>query len=252
MSKEKRALTLFGMLFGALLQYPSVFFKDIASIFRDEKEISIPNVPEKLDLSSNKMWIKAELHQHHLYEISLPELLNLYKDEGYSFIMIALKDNERRFFPEEYSTDELLVVEGVEQAFKSADKKFLHAHQRLFIDGYGHVVIQAERLTLSSIRSALLSGAFYASEHHHKARVKRYMPDISSGEVYLEIESDKENKIRFIGKDSNLLKEVKGDEAIYKIKGDEIYIRAEVVDSEGKRLFLQPVFLSGIKENPYV
>lgn len=34
-----------------------------------------------------------------------------------------------------------------------------------------------------------------------------------------------------------------GDKAIYKIKGDEMYIRAEVVDSKGKRLFLQPVYV---------
>lgn len=343
MNKKNNLLKVFGIILLALFQLLGILLNNIGycvtSNLVNEKEISIPAVPEKLDSDNNKIWIKAELHQHYLYDISLPELLKLYKDEKYNFIIIALKDTEKEYFPEQYSTDELLVIEGVEQAFKSFSGKFLHFNafrmdgpfrftdfwtveqglkqlqernkdvilminhpadkkwemedlknavengaklfelnsdgdapiayaanlwdkllservrtwgvlsndhrvpQMLFIEGFGYIVIQSEKLAFDSIRNAILNGAFYASEHHHKAKVKKYIPDIDKRKIYLEVDSDGKNKIRFIGKNGNILMEKSGNNAVYKVKGDEMYIRAEVIDSDGRILFLQPVFL---------
>lgn len=47
---------------------------------------------------------------------------------------------------------------------------------------------------------------------------------------------------RFIGKDGNILSEVKSETASYEIKGNEMYIRVEVMSSSGKMLYTQPIY----------
>jgi hypothetical protein len=48
---------------------------------------------------------------------------------------------------------------------------------------------------------------------------------------------------RFIGKDGRVLATVSGLRPSYRIKGDEGYVRASIIDSDGRRAWTQPVFL---------
>ena len=49
-------------------------------------------------------------------------------------------------------------------------------------------------------------------------------------------------RIRFIGAGGRLLQESVGPKATYFIRGDEPYVRAKVIDSNGKSAWCQPVF----------
>ncbi|MEJ1963680.1 MAG: hypothetical protein WDO56_19815 [Gammaproteobacteria bacterium] len=48
---------------------------------------------------------------------------------------------------------------------------------------------------------------------------------------------------RFIGKGGRVLAEVRGHQPHYLIRGDEGYVRADIVDSNGNRAWTQPVFV---------
>ncbi len=47
----------------------------------------------------------------------------------------------------------------------------------------------------------------------------------------------------FIGKDGTVLKKADGLNAAYSIRGDELYVRAKVIASNGELAFCQPVFI---------
>ena len=46
----------------------------------------------------------------------------------------------------------------------------------------------------------------------------------------------------FIGKDGAVLSEVRGLSPEYRFKGDEQYVRASIIDSDGRRAWTQPAF----------
>jgi hypothetical protein len=50
--------------------------------------------------------------------------------------------------------------------------------------------------------------------------------------------------VQFIGKGGRVLKEEISNPASYQIRGDEGYVRARVIDSNGFRAWMQPVMLS--------
>jgi hypothetical protein len=50
--------------------------------------------------------------------------------------------------------------------------------------------------------------------------------------------------IRFIGRDGKLLAEAATASSHYEFKGNEMYVRAVVVDSEKKKAWIQPTFLA--------
>jgi len=52
----------------------------------------------------------------------------------------------------------------------------------------------------------------------------------------------KENKYLFIGKDGKILKEVTGEFGEYKLEGNELYVRAQVISEHGAMLWTQPVY----------
>ena len=56
-------------------------------------------------------------------------------------------------------------------------------------------------------------------------------------------EADFMYRIRFIGSGGRTLKENGTSEAYYEFQGDEGYVRAEIVDSDGAKAWVQPVFL---------
>jgi len=50
---------------------------------------------------------------------------------------------------------------------------------------------------------------------------------------------------RFIGNGGKVLAEVAGLNPAYNVKGNEGYVRAALIDSNGKRAWTQPVFTDG-------
>jgi hypothetical protein len=106
--------------------------------------------------------------------------------------------------------------------------------------GHGWVVVRAPRLGAREILAALERGDFYASTGVELADVQvsparytlRFVPEPSSRYT-----------TRFIGKDGRVLLESFANPATYEMKGDEGYVRAVVMESNGKRAWTQPVML---------
>ena len=103
--------------------------------------------------------------------------------------------------------------------------------------GRGWVMVRAENLASDEIIQALKSGDFYASTG---VIIKDYK--ITSRSYSVEVKKDPgiEYTIRFIGcmkghKEAEILYEVKGPKAQYKISGDELFVRAKIISSKPKK-----------------
>ena len=114
--------------------------------------------------------------------------------------------------------------------------------------GKAWIMIQARELTLDAIMDALRRGHFYASTG---VALKDYHFD--SNGISMTIDppfawksTEKETVLyqtRFIGRDGRVLADLAGLSPHYQFKGDEEYVRASIIDSDGRRAWTQPVFL---------
>jgi hypothetical protein len=108
------------------------------------------------------------------------------------------------------------------------------------IPGKGWIMVRAKELTVEAIIDALKQGDFYASTGVELLDVK-----ITNDEYRVEIKPDTYLKYTtfFIGKDGKILKEDHNPTAIYRFKGDELYVRARVFCTSGALAVTQPYFL---------
>ena len=92
--------------------------------------------------------------------------------------------------------------------------------------------------------AALEGGDFYASTGVELLDVQR-----STRRVEIRIKPDAWSRYttRFIGKDGRVLAESAANPAVYDIKGDEGYVRAVVLESNGKKAWVQPVMLGAAR-----
>ncbi len=106
--------------------------------------------------------------------------------------------------------------------------------------GRAWVVVRSSELSQEAIVSALAAGDFYASSGVTLAEL-----ETSRSDIYLRVEPEKGALYwtDFIGKDGMILSQVEGTEAVYRIRGDEGYVRAQVMSSRGFKAWTQPVFL---------
>jgi hypothetical protein len=106
--------------------------------------------------------------------------------------------------------------------------------------GKGWIYVRAARLGAREIIDALDRGDFYASTGVE-------LTDISfaNGRMSVAVKAEQSSKyrIRFIGKDGKVLKEVPGPAGDYQVTGGEGYVRAVIFESNGKRAWGQPVFV---------
>jgi len=104
--------------------------------------------------------------------------------------------------------------------------------------GLGWVVVRAPSLTADAILSALARGDFYASTGVEltdiQATPKRLV-------VTIKELSYARYTVQFIGKGGRVLAEVSASPYQYDIVGDEGYVRARVLDSNGQMAWTQPV-----------
>jgi hypothetical protein len=107
--------------------------------------------------------------------------------------------------------------------------------------GRGWVAVRAARLDAASLMQALERGEFYASTGVE-------LTDIRATEDAMLVEVRPTNyskyRIQFIGRDGRLLQESPEPTATYKFQGDEGYVRARVLESNGRMAWVQPVVVS--------
>jgi hypothetical protein len=106
--------------------------------------------------------------------------------------------------------------------------------------GRGWVVVRAPRLDASSLMEAFDRGDFYASTG---VELTDYEASAKKISVTVKATSFSKYRVQFIGKGGRLLREVTEPTASYDIRGDEGYVRARVLESNGRMAWCQPVMI---------
>jgi hypothetical protein len=108
------------------------------------------------------------------------------------------------------------------------------------LPGKGWIYVRAAELSPKTILEAMEKGDFYAS-----TGVELIDYQVSDKEITIKINENKTSKYRveFIGKDGKVLSEAINNPAVYQFRGDEMYVRAKIIESNGKFAWTQPVML---------
>ncbi len=107
--------------------------------------------------------------------------------------------------------------------------------------GRGWVVVRAAKLEARLLLEAMERGEFYASTGVVIDDVKVQAKSVS---VAVKPDAFAKYRIQFIGKGGRILREVAEPTATYTITGDEGYVRARVLESNGRMAWIQPVVVS--------
>ena len=104
--------------------------------------------------------------------------------------------------------------------------------------GQGWVYVRAPRLESRTLVEALERGEFYSS-----TGVELQSINVTSSSMTITIKTEPQSKYRvqFIGRQGVVLSEAIASPAVYSFKGDESYVRAKVLESNGKAAWVQPV-----------
>lgn len=108
------------------------------------------------------------------------------------------------------------------------------------LPGKAWVVVRVETRDAKSIVEALQRGDFYAS---NGVEILDYTATAKELAVHAKVKNLAHYRVQFIGRDGRVLQETAGAEAKYAIRGDEGYVRAKVIDSNGRMAWMQPVFV---------
>ncbi len=108
--------------------------------------------------------------------------------------------------------------------------------------GHGWVMVRAAGLSAIEIVRALEQGDFYASTG---VTLRDYSANLAEIKIDIAEEPQSQSRyvVQFIGRGGKILKEVTTNPAVYAFKGDEFYVRAKIIESNGKLAWTQPVFL---------
>lgn len=106
------------------------------------------------------------------------------------------------------------------------------------LPGKGWIVVRAEQLSPRAVLGALESGNFYASTG---VELKDYEVDAKSLKITINELKSSKYRVQFIGKNGDILSETITNPAVYQFRGDEIYVRARIIESNGKMAWTQPV-----------
>ena len=106
--------------------------------------------------------------------------------------------------------------------------------------GRGWVMVRATRLERRAILDAMERGDFYASTG---VTLADYQATATSIAVKVAPTTFSKYRIQFIGKGGRVLSERADASATYEIKGDEGYVRARVLESNGLVAWCQPVIV---------
>ncbi len=104
--------------------------------------------------------------------------------------------------------------------------------------GRGWVVVRAERLAARPIIDALERGDFYASTG---VELSDYQVTDKAITITIKEKDVSKYRVQFIGKSGRVLKEVASSPATYAFGGGEGYVRAKIIESNGRLAWTQPV-----------
>ena len=104
--------------------------------------------------------------------------------------------------------------------------------------GRGWVMVRSAQLEADALLAALESGNFYASTGVVLDEVEATSTALS---VRVKIEGTSKYRIRFIGRGGQVLHEASEPTATYTFTGSEGYVRAKVLESNGRVAWVQPV-----------
>jgi hypothetical protein len=196
-------------------------------------------------------------HPNLLWSVELKDLLPL--DSPYLFEVwngypasnnLGGRDGEGHDSPSsEALWDELLSRGKTVWAVGSDDSHAYHS----FDDpetphpGRAWVEVCAPELSATAITNALKQGRFYASTG---VRLQHYGVDSQGISIDIQQLPDWSSNLttvtryitRFVGQYGKLLNEVRGTSPHYAFRGTESYVRASIIDSDGRRAWTQPVF----------
>ncbi|HYE89282.1 MAG TPA: CehA/McbA family metallohydrolase [Vicinamibacterales bacterium] len=104
--------------------------------------------------------------------------------------------------------------------------------------GFGWVYIRAPRLDASALVESLERGDFYSS-----TGVELHSLTATGAALTIAVKTEPQSKyrIQFIGRQGRVLREFTTTPATYTFKGDESYVRAKIIESNGKLAWVQPV-----------
>ena len=107
--------------------------------------------------------------------------------------------------------------------------------------GTGWIMVRAEELTPKAIVTSMEKGEFYATVGVTLKDIR-----VTDKDYRVEIQPyrDLTYTTLFIGKDGKVLQESYGTHAAYKFTGQELYVRARIVDTSGRFACTQPVFFT--------
>ncbi len=111
--------------------------------------------------------------------------------------------------------------------------------------GQGWVVVRADKLAPASLLDAMNRGDFYASTG---VVLEDYQATDQKITIRIKEDPTSKYRIQFFGKGSDpykakLLREDIASPAVYEIRGDEGYVRAKVIDSNGRAAWTQPIMV---------
>ncbi len=108
------------------------------------------------------------------------------------------------------------------------------------LPGQAWIYVRAAELTSSAILSAIDDGNFYASTG---VELIDYKADRSEVSIKIKATNFSKYRVQFIGSGGKVLQESLEPTAVYKVKGNEGYVRVKVLESNGKIAWTQPVML---------
>lgn len=107
--------------------------------------------------------------------------------------------------------------------------------------GKAWIVVRSASRERAAILDAITRGEFYASTGVE-------LVDLITNDKSIEVKVKEKNgahyRVQFIGRGGRVLQETEGANATYTIRGDEGYVRAKVIDSNGKMAWGQPRFIA--------
>jgi hypothetical protein len=109
--------------------------------------------------------------------------------------------------------------------------------------GRGWVMVRAARLDARLVLEAMERGDFYASTGVVLEDVRA---DAKAVTVTVKPDSFAKYRIQFVGKGGRVLRDVAEPAATYQIVGNEGYVRARVIESNGRMAWVQPVVVSSL------
>jgi hypothetical protein len=104
--------------------------------------------------------------------------------------------------------------------------------------GQGWIMVRTDRLAPDAILAAMERGDFYASTG---VELRDYQVSDTAMTITIREEEWSKYRVQFIGRGGRVLSEVTTSPATYRFQGDEGYVRARILESNGKVAWTQPV-----------